>query len=125
MVEDFFKLGPSQRLEHIDPCARKQRRNYFERRVLRRRADKNNDAVFDRMQQRILLGFVETMDLVDKQDRSLPKLLLELLSFCNHVADFFDSRSNGVQRKKFRVRMVRNNARQGRLPYSRRAPKNN
>ena len=58
-----------QRLEHEDLATGKKGSDDLERRVLRGGADQDHRAVFHRSQERILLGFVEPVDLVDKEDR--------------------------------------------------------
>ena len=63
------KLGVGQRLEPHDARARQQRRDDLEARVLGRRADQRDSAGLDVGQQRVLLGLVEAMDLVDEQQR--------------------------------------------------------
>ena len=49
--------------------ARDQRRVDLEVRVLGRRADQRDQPVLDRRQQRVLLGLVEAVDLVEEEDR--------------------------------------------------------
>ena len=55
--------------ELVDLCARQECRVDLEVRVLRRRADQGQQPVLDTRQQRILLGLVEPVDLVEEQDR--------------------------------------------------------
>ena len=55
------------RLERQHPSARQQSSIELEGRVLRRRADQNDRAVFHDRQEAVLLGAVEAMDLVDEQ----------------------------------------------------------
>ena len=55
-------------VEHEDARAGEQRRVDFERRILGGRADQRDRAVLDVRQHRVLLRFVEAMDLVDEQD---------------------------------------------------------
>ena len=58
----------SQGLEHVDPAAGEQRRNDFKRRIFRGGADQTDVALLHVGQKCILLCFIETMDLVNKND---------------------------------------------------------
>ena len=58
-----------QRFELEHSRAAEQRGHDLERRILRRRADQRDRAVLDRVQHGVLLGLVETVDLVDEQHR--------------------------------------------------------
>src|SRR6185437_13723912 len=53
-----------ERTESDDPHPAEQWSDHFERRILRRRADQRDSAVFDVWKKHILLGFVEAMNLV-------------------------------------------------------------
>jgi hypothetical protein len=57
-----------QTFEHIHPRPREQGVVQLERGVFRGGTDKNQGAVFDVGQERILLRLVEAMHFVDKQD---------------------------------------------------------
>src|SRR5262249_6135750 len=79
----FDRLGACQqlldrdgikRLEHHHPCARQQRRDQLERRILRRRPDEDDRAVLDNGQKRVLLCPVEAVNLIHKQQGSPPDL---------------------------------------------------
>ena len=59
--------GQRAQLQHLRP--RQQRGVDREVRVLGRRADQRDQALLDRRQQRVLLGLVEAVDLVEEQDR--------------------------------------------------------
>ena len=64
----------AQRFERQHRGARQQRRDDLERRVLRRRADQHDGPVLDVRQESILLRLVETMNLVDEEDRLLARI---------------------------------------------------
>lgn len=51
--------------------ARQKRRIHLEIRIFRCGSDQNDRAVLDKRKQIVLLSLVETMDLIDKQDRFL------------------------------------------------------
>ena len=68
-AEDRHHLLALERRDDDDFRARQQRRVHFERRVLGRRADEDDVARLDVRQKRVLLRFVEAMDLVDEDDR--------------------------------------------------------
>ena len=58
-----------QRLQRVDAHAREQRAVDLERGVLGRRADQRHQALLDGRQQRVLLGLVEAVDLVEEEHR--------------------------------------------------------
>src|SRR6267378_1447457 len=118
-----FDLFRRERLQHVHARPRKQRRDYFKRRILRRRAYQNNVAGFDVRQERVLLRLVESMHLIDEHDRSPPGPA-RMFRRGHHVLDFLDPRQHRAERNKFRVRHSRNQSRQRRLPTSRRPPQN-
>ena len=57
----------------VDLGARQQRGVDLEVGVLGRRADQRDEALLDRRQQRVLLGLVEAVDLVEEEDRRLAR----------------------------------------------------
>src|SRR5690606_23722043 len=69
--QDGDEIVLLQGLEAERLASREQRRVDRERRVLRRRADQRDRARLDVGQERVLLGLVEPMDLVQKDDRTL------------------------------------------------------
>ena len=72
--EQLFHRRLIKRLEHQHTRARQQRRDQLERRVLGRRADQHDGAVFHDWQKGILLGAVEAVNLVDEEQGPLPDL---------------------------------------------------
>ena len=72
--EQFLDRRAIERFEHEDTCAREQRRIQLERRIFGGGADQHDGAVLHHRQEGILLRAVETMNLVDKQQRPLPGL---------------------------------------------------
>ena len=71
------QLADRRPIERFEPEQRRtaaQRRVDLEERVLGRRADERQRAVFDRRQERVLLRLGEAVDLVEEQDRALSAL---------------------------------------------------
>ncbi len=77
--------------ELVQLAARDERRDDLEVRVLRGGADQSDDAVLHRVQQGVLLGFGEAVDLVDEEDGPPPGLrpavagLLDDLAHLGHA----------------------------------------
>ena len=59
-----------ERAQRVDLGAREQRGDDLERRVLGGGADQDDVAALDVRQERVLLGLVEAVDLVDEQQRA-------------------------------------------------------
>ena len=70
-VEHDPDLLGGQRIELVHVRARDQRRVDLEVGVLRRGSDQGDEAVLDGRQERVLLGLVEAVDLVDKHHAAL------------------------------------------------------
>ena len=60
-----------ERVQLVDLRARQQRRVDLEVRVLGRGPDERHEPLLDGRQQRVLLGLVEAVDLVEEEDRRL------------------------------------------------------
>src|SRR5438874_10648290 len=87
-----------QRLQDEDPAALQQRARQLEARILRRRPDERDDAVLDPRQERVLLAFVEAMDLIAEQDRALPLILEPLFGLFDDFADAAHPFGHGRER---------------------------
>ena len=61
-----------QRPQRVDLGAREQRRDHFERRIFRGRADQDDVAALDVGQKGVLLGFVEAVNFIDEHHRAAP-----------------------------------------------------
>ena len=81
-----------QRLELEDLAARDQRRVDAEERVLRRRADQDDQPVLDVVEQHVLLGAVEAVDFVEEQDRPPAVVGEAVLGPVDDLADLLDAR---------------------------------
>ncbi len=71
-------------------AARDERRVDAEERVLRRRADEDDDPILDVAEQHILLRAVEAVDFVEEEDRPLG-VLQAIAGAGEDVADFLDA----------------------------------
>lgn len=102
-------------------AARQQGRVQLERRVFSGRTDEQNRAAFDMRQERILLGLVEAMHLIDEQHGAAAtgKTLRRL---CQHLPHFRQAGEYGRDRLEFGVCVMREQQGQCRLAASRRAP---
>lgn len=89
-----------------------QRRIHLEERVLCRCADEHHDAILHRMEQRVLLGAVEAMDLIDEQDGAQVAMDQTLISFRNDLAQIRHRATDGRDLHKRSVRGVRDHARE-------------
>src|SRR5690606_710889 len=86
-------------------------------------ADQNELARFDIRQKKVLLGFVKTVDLVEKQNARPVRLVFAAL-FSDDLADVVLAGRNGRKFIKFGAYRVRINPRQSGFPRSGRAPQN-
>lgn len=93
LLQHLYDVLRLQRLEQIDPCARQQRRVQFEGGVLGGGADKGNGAILDMRQEGILLTLIETMHLIDEQDRA-PTDIAILARPLDRLADLLDPRGD-------------------------------
>ena len=112
-----------QRAQLVHPGARQQGVVEFKGRVFGGGTDKYQGAVFHIGQERVLLGFVEAMYLVDKQHRIAPGLLLAS-GLGNRLADIPHPGQHRGELQEVGLRMARRNARQGGFAHARRAPEN-
>ena len=110
-----------QPLQHQHVAARDQRRGQREGRVLGGGADQRHRAVLDLVQEPVLLGAVEAVDLVDEQDRPPPArpLLLRLLEALPEVGH---ARHHRRERHQRLVHLLGQQPRQRRLAAAGRPP---
>ncbi len=115
-----------ERLQRVNPAAREQRRNNLERRIFSGRADQANVASFHMRQKRILLGFVEAVNLVNKYDGARA-VLSSALRLGHHLLDFLDPGQHSGELNELRLRDAGDDLRQrgfastGRSPEDERA----
>ena len=95
-------------MEHQHARPRQQRGVEFERRIFGGGADQHHGAVFHHRQERILLGAVEAMHLVDEQQRALAGLapgargverLLQVGDAGKHRRDLLEMQFGGVRQQ--------------------------
>ena len=67
-AQERLDVVRAQLAELVDLTAREERRVHLEVRVLGRRADQGHEPLLDRRQERVLLGLVEAVDLVEEED---------------------------------------------------------
>src|SRR5262245_39902976 len=113
-----------ERLQHEDATPRQQRAGELEARVFGRRADQRDDAVLDPWQKRVLLRAIEAVDLVAKQNRALALEFPPLIGLADDLADARHPLGDRGERLEMSLRVIGDDARQGRLAGSRRAPEN-
>ena len=103
--------------------AGEQRGVHFKRGVFGGRADKGNQPAFNVRQEGILLGFVEAVHFVHKQNGA-PAALPRHFGLGDGFADVFHARKHGGNRQKLRVKPLRHNPRQRGFADARAAPQN-
>jgi hypothetical protein len=81
--------------------------------------------MFNMGKHSILLRFVKPMNLVDKQDRALPRKLLKLLRILNDFSQISNASRNSAQTDKMRVRVPGNDFSEGRFSTPWGSPENN
>ena len=86
-LEQALDVAGLERVQLVDLAAREQRRVDLEVGVLGRRADQRHEPLLDRGQQRVLLGLVEAVDLVEEEDRRLRRASPALRGAGDHLAD--------------------------------------
>src|SRR5262249_12249832 len=69
--EQLFDCRRAERVEDHHSCAREQRRVELKARILGRGPNESDRAVFHDREETVLLGAVEAMDFIDKQQGSL------------------------------------------------------
>ena len=111
-----------ERLEHDDLAAGQQRAVQLEGRVLGRGADQDDVPGFDVREEDVLLGAVEAVDLVEKQDRALALAGAQAPRLLEDLAHLLDARRDGRVRQEERGRLRRDQPRQRRLADARRPP---
>jgi len=113
--------GVVEALQDEDLAAGQQGADEFEAGVLRGRADEDDGAVFDVGKERVLLGAVEAVDLVDEQHRPLTHLAPALRNV-EHFAEVGDAGESGGERLEREVCLLGEEPRDRRLPAPGRPP---
>ncbi len=110
-----------QPVEHDDVAARQQRGVEGEGRVLGGGADQRDGAVLGLVQEPVLLGAVEAMDLVDEEDRP-PAAGLELARLLEGLPQIGDAGHHRRERHQGLAQLGCQQPRQGGLAAARRPP---
>ena len=110
-----------QAVQHQHLRARQKSAVQLKARVLRRGADQDDGAVLDIGQERVLLGFVEAVDLVDEQQRSPPLLTPDARLF-EHLLQVSDTGKDRGDLLEGQSRFARQQPGYGGLAGPRRPP---
>ena len=119
--DDRRQGGLIEPLEHEHLAAGEQCAVELEARVLGRRPDEHDRPVFDIREEGILLGAVESVDLVDEQQRALSDFA-PLLRGEEHLPQIGDSGEGGRQRLEDEIGSFGEEAGDRRLPAPGRPP---
>ncbi len=109
-----------ERLQRVHAHAREQRAVDLERGVLGRGADQRHEPLLDRRQQRVLLGLVEAVDLVEEQHRLRAAGVAAVGGALDHRAHLRAPGRDRAQLLERRPRALGDDPRERRLARSRR-----
>jgi len=109
-TDDRRDLVVGQGFEAPDAHPRQERRVDLEVRILGGRPDERHGSVLDVGKQRVLLGLVEAVDLVEEQDRPRPVQVQPLLRLCDRAPDLDDTGHHGRHRREMRTHLGREKA---------------
>src|SRR5215472_9207414 len=123
-MEDRQNVFLIQSPQHKDAGARQQGSYHFKAWVFSGGSDEGNHTMFNMGKHCILLRFVKPMNLVDKQNRALPRKLLKLLRILNDFSQISNASRNSAQADKMRVRVSGNDFSEGCLATPWRSPEN-
>jgi hypothetical protein len=118
--DDRRDIVVGELLEAPDAHPRQERRVHLEVRVLGRRADQRDRAVLDVRQQRVLLGLVEAVDLVEEQDGPLPVQREAVLRLGDRRPDLDDAGHDDIAANSALIESA--SSRTGTLAGARRSP---
>ena len=120
--DDRADVLVGQRLEPPDPHPRQERGVDLEVRVLGGRPDERDGAVLDVREERVLLGLVEAVDLVEEEDGPRAVEGEPVLGLGDRRADLGDARHDRRQRREVGADLRGEQAGEARLARARRAP---
>ena len=121
-AQDLLDLGGGEQLEAEDPGAREQRRHDVERRILGGRPDQRDGPVLHVRKHDVLLRAVETVDLVDEEDRADAGDAQPIPRLRDHRADLRDTGTHGGEAREVAARLARHQRGDRRLAGPRRPP---
>ena len=105
-LEHRLDLLARQRLKRENLAAAQERRIDGEKRVLRRRPNKNDAAFLDIGQKHILLGAVETVQLIDEEDGTSASVGQLGACFFEQLAHFLDADRDRIDLTEDALRLV-------------------
>jgi len=108
-------------MKHQDLTARQQRGVEFEGWIFGGCTDEGDDPFLHHRQKRILLGFVETVDFIDEQQRALA-FLRAVTGGGKYLFQIGDAGKDGGQRFEIQIGLPREQACDGGLAAARRPP---
>ena len=114
-AQQRLDLLRAQLVQLVDLRAAQQRRVDLEVRVLGRRADERDEPLLDGGQQRVLLGLVEAVDLVEEEDRRLAARLAPVRGAVDDAAHLGAAGLHGAELLEGGVRRARDDPRERRL----------
>src|SRR5437870_1084541 len=109
-VDQQFELLDAERFESKNLRARNERAVYIKERIVRGRANKAKISSFDIRQKDVLLRLVEMMDLINEQDRLLPRGAEAIGRRSDDAAHFSHVTFHAADSNEFRMRHLRNDA---------------
>ena len=121
VLEKLYQVFRGEVLQHKHLAPGEQRGVHLERGVLRGCADEHDAALFHKGEEGVLLGFVEAVDLVHKEDGPLPHEAV-LLRLSHDALDLFDAAGHRAEIDEVGLRLAGDDPGQGGLSHPRRAP---
>src|SRR5215472_1140071 len=114
-IDQLLQLLDAECFESENLRARHERTVHVEERIVSGRTDETKVSSFDVGQKDILLGLVEMMNLINKEDRLLPGGAQTITGRGEHTAHFGDVAFHPANPNKFGMGHLRDHARQGGL----------
>ena len=118
----LLKISQPQALQNQNLRPRQQSRIQLKARVFGCRTDKQDRTVLHEGQKAVLLGFVEAMDFIHKQKRSL-SVGVPVLGRLKDFLQVRDTREDCADLDKMQISFIRQEPRNRRLAHTRRPPK--
>src|SRR6266403_4713312 len=120
-VDQLFELLDTKRFEPKNLRTRDKRAVHIKERIVSRRTNQPEIAILNIRQKNVLLRLVEMMDLVNEQDRLLPRGAKAIRRRSNDAAHFGDVTFHTTDSNEFGVRHLGNDAGQRGLAAARRS----
>ena len=122
--QDGFQLIRAERLKHQHPGSGQERRDDLKRRIFGGGAQQDDQALLDVGQKCVLLGLVEAVDFIHKQDGRGAVLELLVASLVKDLTQLLDPRQHGRKGRERHVDRPGQEPGQARLAAARRTPQN-